>query len=294
MVETNEQLFPMRILHIASGMPEFDTAVRVLGYQSMRFELSDIWNSMAIGRLNATVEWRPHLVFLQAQRHMDGLNMLLDRYRANGSAIVSWTGDVREPIPSFHYDRAPHVDITAFASPRDAEEFAKAGHRSIHLLPGYDPAIYHDNEDNVRSGIVFVGNDYGNRFPLSLHRRRIVKALQESLTLRHVFVAYGRGFGQALLNGGDAGVYRRAAVAINVEHFDHPGYRSDRWLRIRACGVPMVDATRLDPADTVLEVCARLEDDEAMDVARGLATYTRENDTWESRIDSVIEQLIAY
>jgi hypothetical protein len=134
--------------------------------------------------------------------------------------------------------------------------------------------------------VVFIGNDYGYRFPLSQHRRDAVNALKKALG--HSFTGYGKGFGKSLNNGADADVYRKALVAVNLDHFNRSGFHSDRYLRSTACGAYTINGTAMTTDALVDAVREALGDHEQTILSgewQSIETYT--HGRWHNRIRTV-------
>ena len=285
----------MKIYHIAQGMPEFDRAAVDLGHDIRRVNWPAMFGRLpadyAAANLCALVvkeceEFRPDLVFIQAQQPgvVDG--ELCDYLRSLGAFVVNWTGDVRDPIPAHYINLAPHVNVTAFTNLPDVVALHDMNHDARFLQIGYDPDIYHNNGTGKREGVVFIGNDYGYRFPLSQHRRDAVNALKKAFG--HSFTGYGKGFGKALHNGADAEVYRRALVAVNLDHFNRSGFHSDRYLRSMACGAYTINGTGLSPSalvDIAREALADPKRTAELGALQAAETYNIER--WHNRINTV-------
>jgi hypothetical protein len=285
----------MKIYHIAQGMPEFDRAAVDLGHDIRRVNWPAMFGRLpadyAAANLCALVvkeceEFRPDLVFIQAQQPGVVNGELCDYLRSLGAFVVNWTGDVRDPIPAHYINLAPHVNVTAFTNLPDVVALHDMGHDARFLQIGYDPDIYHNNGTGKREGVVFIGNDYGYRFPLSQHRRDAVNALKK--VFGHSFTGYGKGFGKSLNNGVDADVYRRALVAVNLDHFNRSGFHSDRYLRSTACGAYTINGTALSSSalvDMVREALADPKRTAELGALQAAETYNIER--WHNRINTV-------
>lgn len=194
--------------------------------------------------MSAVTSQRPILVFLQIQTPDVVRPEILRDVASIARYVVNWTGDVRAPIPKWYYDVAPSVSLTLFSSTTDARTLRRSGLRSDFLQIGFDNDIYvPPSRSTKRSGIVFMGNNYSNRFPLSHFRFELVQALHNK---------YGKNF---ILQGGNWGTLAQAnttsnpdqekktlqsaAIAVSVSHFQYERYFSDRLLRFMACG-PLV------------------------------------------------------
>jgi len=98
---------------------------------------------------------------------------------------------------------------------------------------------------------------------------------------------YGKGWGAGskhLDPYREAMTYRGAKVAINFDHFDRPGFFSDRYLRAMGCGVLTLNATThaIDEIIADADYWLRTEGREARAEKEGMDTYT--NDRWHSRV----------
>lgn len=156
-----------------------------------------------------------------------------------GCFSVNWTGDVRHPLPDWYKEVAPYFSVSAFTNLTDVEEVRALGHRSEFLQIGYDARIYNTEGAGVRSGIVFLGNNYGGyKYAESQSRRDMVHAMKEAFG--DDFKVYGMSWepyrGQYVREPEDAPILRQSLIALNWDHFHRPGFASDRLLRATACG----------------------------------------------------------
>ena len=177
------------------------------------------------------------LLFLQTQD--TGLNVKeLSRLRNQGTYIIHWVGDARHETPNYCFEYAPYVDITCFSNMRDVDNMRSHGYSSRFLQIGYDPEIYYPDPNIGKDiDICFMGNHFGH-FPLSQLRRDMVNELKRTYGDR--FKAYGVGMrdGNFMSNQkGEADIYRRSKIGINLSHFDYPRYTSDRMFRMLGSGV---------------------------------------------------------
>lgn len=199
--------------------------------------------------INAANMFKPDLCFAQFQTHGVVTGRFPRILRQMGCFSVQWAGDVRHPLPQHYMDAAPHFDVTSFSNFTDVELIRKAGYRSEFLQIGYDERVYHSDSDEVRSGVVFLGNNYGDyRFAESDGRRKMVKAMAEAFP--DDFTVYGtswagevpeKNHGGFMPEGLDADVLRRSLVAVGYDHFHRPGFASDRLLRATACGCATIN-----------------------------------------------------
>lgn len=179
------------------------------------------------------------VIFLHVQR--DGI-IPLERTRTmfnNGVKIFNFTGDVRQPIPKWYHQLAPYV-TTLFSNLTDAEVFNLLGFKAHYFQVGYNEHYYNTKMAAMPKApeIVFMGNNYGNTFPLGAMRKEMVEGLKKRYG--HRFGVYGTGWGRTEnLNqkqSVEAAVYRGCKIAINLSHFNLKRYSSDRLFRILGCG----------------------------------------------------------
>ena len=226
----------MKILHIALGGPEFDRAASDRGHDVYRMD----WRKMPDPNkeiLQCIKRQSFDLVFAQIQTAKVIYHETWDALRASGAFVIHWSGDVRDDIGWF-LDAAPHVDITAFTNMDDVNAIREAGHRAEYLQIGYDEKLY-TYAEKERSGVVFLGNDYGDRFPLSEARAAMVSRMQ--MEFGKDFSAYGKRQENPITTPAqEVRIYQSALVAINFDHFNRPLFASDRILRAQACGAAVV------------------------------------------------------
>jgi len=216
------------------------------------------WRQFGKGRHKHKVEpfvireamgFRPDLAFCQFQDSGLITAALPAALGSIGCFSINWTGDVRHPLPDWYMDLAPHFDVTSFTNLTDVDAVRAAGHRSEFLQIGYDERIFNADGTGERSGVVFLGNNYGGyKFAESDSRRAMVAAMAEAFPDR--FKVYGMSWEGVVPdrnNGGylhealSAPVLREALVAVGWDHFHRPGFASDRLLRATACGCAVVN-----------------------------------------------------
>lgn len=176
------------------------------------------------------------LVFIQTQN--EGITKSDFQYlKSLGAFCINWTGDKRHTTPKYCWDYAPYVDITCFSNMEDVENMRKMGFKSEFMQIGYDNALYYP-DPNVQKDIdiCWMGNNYGH-FPLSNLRVEMVRELKRTYGDR--FKAFGIGCPDGNFMGnqkGEADIYRRSKIAINLSHFDSERYTSDRMFRALGSG----------------------------------------------------------
>jgi spore maturation protein CgeB len=181
--------------------------------------------------------FKPDLVFIQVQSAGVIKNQTIEVIRPLCGKIINFTGDVRDPLPSWYLETGKVVDITLFVSMTDVLK-AKTFINCDWIQIGFDDSIFCKKTHPIKSpDIVFMANNYGS-FPLSKYRREIVNALSKEFKSK--FEVFGSGWPRSRnLNNSlldQASIYRGSKIAINCSHFDHSMYSSDRLLRIMGSG----------------------------------------------------------
>lgn len=305
----------LRILHIAMGHPEFDRCGRELGHEVERIQGRD--NPMGYYALQGHILHRaslfmPGLVFIQSHETEVVFPETLDALRELGAFVVFWVGDVRDPIPAY-YDRvAPHVDVIAFSNMTDVEEMRSRGHRSEYLQIAVDETFYTPGDPRERKGVVFLGNNYVDRFPNSRLRAKVVELMRREFG--SLFRVYGNGWGHGTsrtIPEQEREIYRSALIALNVDHFTRPHFASDRILRAQACGclvyslpfdeevakenprVRMCSHEGAGLSEMVGSIRLTLDFAQRYYENHGgkAAAHTREHHTWRSRINTMEQWL---
>ncbi len=182
--------------------------------------------------------FNPDLSFLQLQSTLLNPQFIKDI----PGIKVNWTGDVREPIADYCHKYADVVDLTLFCNEDDVQIFRALGHKADFLDIGYDPNVFGVcGPISTPKDVVFFGNNYINRFPLSQSRIKMVEMLSSLPKCIDVGI-YGKNWGDAsvadLSNNTfeEAAIYRNSKIAINYSHFDRTNYSSDRVYRAMGCG----------------------------------------------------------
>lgn len=193
--------------------------------------------------------FKPDFAFCQFQTHGVVSHRFPQYLKSIGCFSINWTGDVRSPLPDHYIETAPYFDVTAFTNLTDVEHIRSLGYRSEFLQIGYDERVFNTEGAGERSGVVFLGNNYGGyKFAESDGRREMVKAMAEAFP--DDFTVYGtawdgivpaKNFGGYLPEPESADTLRRSLVAIGYDHFHRPGFASDRILRATACGAAVVN-----------------------------------------------------
>ncbi len=258
--------------------------------------------------IRQAMQFRPDIAFCQFQSP----NIISAAFplalRSIGCYSINWSGDVRSPLPDWYKQLAPHFDVTAFTNIPDVEEIRSLGCRSEFLQIGYDETIYHSVENDNRQGVVFIGNNYHNKFEESSSRRDMVRAMAEAYPDQ--FKVYGMGWETVAPRGWqgyirepmDAIILRDALVAVGWDHFHRAGFASDRLLRATACGCAVVNqhydgieqehphvfaVSTID--DMVEQVGHLLQNPQvAVSIGRANAINTKQQHRWDNRVNNIL------
>jgi spore maturation protein CgeB len=234
----------LKILHIglcATGKPYngFQQAFidNCFQYEEINCGISNV-NEEAVRLAN---QMQPDLIFMQIQTANVIHEKTIRQLKATGAYIVNWTGDVREDIPTWMIELAPHIDNTLFSNMVDVKKMRALGFQSDYLEIGINEKIYTSEGKKIKvEPIVFFGNNYGTGyFPMSEFRIKLVSWLKQVFGSR--FGIYGNGYFSASGNFSnsqedEAAAYRGSKMAVNVSHFEYERYSSDRLLRILGSG----------------------------------------------------------
>lgn len=180
----------------------------------------------------------PNLIFMQLQ----GANILsedtLNFIKRTGAFIVQWTGDARQPTPNHYLDIGSKINLSLFGNTEDIEALTAKGINADFLQISADHTIY---KPSRKHEIVFMGNNYPNKFPLSKFRQDMCEFLKKNYGDR--FGVYGLSWGGELCAENlmynqvkEAEVYQNCKIAINCSHYDLRRYTSDRFFRILLSG----------------------------------------------------------
>ena len=196
------------------------------------------------GRLVAlSKRFKPDLTFMQLQTPD-----VIDPITASQmfGFVLSWSGDVRSDI-SWMKNLAPYIDATCLTNETDTEQLRQEGFNSWFLQIGFENGLFTPEGPKLTTKhtiwdhpeVVFMGNHYHNRFPLSQERYDIAKRLYH--TYGSKFLLCGNGWDIPAINlmgqpKKEAMVYRSCKIAINANHFLHNRFSSDRIHRIMGSG----------------------------------------------------------
>jgi glycosyltransferase involved in cell wall biosynthesis len=243
-IQANDRI---RIQHIAlmKGESGFPRALKKLGeYDEIDF--GDLLSQHGAARMNQIIverfnNFKPDLVFMQIQTD----NVFFPetaKYISERSFFLHWGGDKRANLPQYFSSIAPFVSVTCCTCEEDIAAMKAMGWNAEFLQIGIDPEIYKPGLEKISDcpPIVFMGNNYGDQFPLSKDRRELVEFMQREFG--NQFAVYGNGWphnphsfnhDQSI----EARYYNSCKIAISYNHFNTDRYTSDRIFRILASGV---------------------------------------------------------
>ena len=197
--------------------------------------------------LDTIIVYKPEIIFMQIQtpniidkKFINFINKIVPDCK-----IINWTGDVRMPIPKWFFDvgKSDYV-YTCFTNQDNVNELRKKKINAHYLQIGYEHTIYTRNGSvrNRMPKIVFMGNNYRDRFPNSKLRASMVDELYNKYG--NDFCVYGNGWGNKYSNKNnymdmphkEAEVYRSCLIAIGASHYDLAKYSSDRMYRAMGSG----------------------------------------------------------
>jgi hypothetical protein len=240
----------MRLLHVALIVPNSDQMALRNALRSISTEYKEYsWvEERAKGEdtsreiLQAALEFQPDVVWMQLQ---DGTVLRPEDAAALPGITVAWSGDVRQPLPSWYWQLGRVIDLSLFSNEYDVDVMHEQGCQAAYMDIGFCGDTWSPNgaTDPKYPEILFLGSNFGDgMFPLSKLRREMVERLAEKFGER--FACYGHGWNHSrcfpLIEIADEVVALRSAkIAINLSHYDLERYSSDRLLRALGCG-PLV------------------------------------------------------
>lgn len=298
----------MKVLHIALNMLRQTALCDALASLGEYKEIDWIAYEQQFGRsalrqhcIDTAKAFEPDIIFMQLQTPD-----VLDRHTLEQMPgyKINWTGDVRQPLPQWYIDLG--ADLTLFTNTADVDVMREHGLNAGYLQTGFDPAIFNRGSAAVEKehDIVFVGNHYGDTFPLSKLRYDMVHALHERYGKRFTLIGgnwdiphFDTMYNQPL----QCEIYRKTKIAINLSHFDLPRYSSDRIFHIMGSGcfclskdypemyrdLPLMSLLTWNFIDDLIDTIDKVLDyDEwRIEIAERGYNYAHESCTWQARID---------
>ena len=222
----------MKIAHVGISVNGLCEAFHRNATEYKYFEWSDYVNSGATDKLCALLRNTPcDITFFHLQQPVPK-----EIIEAAHGFKINWTWDLRRPTPQWYIDYAPLFDLTLVPSREDALIIPNAKYIPPHVDTNFYKPSFWAGEEAASREIVFIGNDFGDRFPNGQERRDMIKLLQDRYK---TFYAYGYNQPRSIPVGqrGELSAYSDAKIAINHNQITADGYTSDRMMRSMACGV---------------------------------------------------------
>lgn len=182
---------------------------------------------------------KPKFLFLQLQTPGILDRLFIDNLDVN--TVFNWSGDVRDPLPPWYVEMSNSKKvISLFTNLKDVDEIRIHGNKAEYLQIGYEEDQF-DKYKNVGEfyspDIVFLGSNYGDKFPLSKYRVEMVNLLSEKY--KENFGVYGGNWNTMNYHDypdKELMLYQNCKIAIGLSHFQLPMYSSDRMFRAMASG----------------------------------------------------------
>lgn len=194
--------------------------------------------------LGAVYEYKTDFIFMQIQTPDIITKQLIDEINklSPNVFILNWNGDVRIETPEWMIELAKCKNFhTAFTNMRDVNKLQELGFDNTHFVPiGFEETIFNNKIDIMPKipKIVFTGNNYGDKFPLTNLRMETI-----SLLKRHYndsFAVQGSGWGnysnKTLSKLVSSKLYKNTKISISMNNINVYRYTSDRLYNIMACG----------------------------------------------------------
>jgi len=179
-------------------------------------------------------EYEFDIAFFQVQSPGIVHPFLFHNIQDKGIFTINWSGDIRIGTPDWYFNTG--ANLTLFTNERDVRNLRSQGLKSDFLQIGIDPKVFNIySEQQEKRNVVFMGNNYGNQFPLGRERSFMAQWL-----LNSGYTVIGSYRGSIFsLNGNqpeESIVYNNSKIGINYSHFNDDRYTSDRMFRILASG----------------------------------------------------------
>lgn len=297
-----------RVLHYALNTPQdnqpaLERALRSMGPYR---QIDRPTLSIEKGRqelIRQCEEWDPALVFMQLQ-HRNIIDVkTARRIKADGRAVVNWSGDMQAPMPEWYAELGAEIDWTLVVNEDWVEKLRGRGIQADYLDIGFNQEIFHPwgrvNEEI--EPIIFLGSNYG-MFPLSQERKDMVSFLRKRYG--NAFGVYGIGwpFSTDKLKWYDeAAAYRGCYIAIGHSQVELERYTSDRLYRAMGSGAfyltkwypgiekDFADGVHLDYWNTLDQLEEKIEyylanREERQEIAHTGSELVHAEHTWLDRI----------
>ena len=176
--------------------------------------------------------------------------------------------------------------MTIFPCLADTRQFLEAGYSGMYVPPHTDTFFYDcvHVEDAVPE-IVFIGNNFGDRFQEGGIRSEMVTRLQFVFGPRFGVYGYGWNGAMPVPPSRERMLYSNTKIAINHNHINESGYTSDRMMRAMSCGAAVITSAidnGIPHLKCGIDYLEWHDVDELIDIIHGLL----ENDDLRMRISS--------
>lgn len=311
----------MKVVHISANGEYKDNPI-TKGFNDNGYEVLEVdyydyrfnqkLNEHHFGNLVYRIveNYQPNFVFMQVQG--DGIIHKNSIHQIRSLCpVVNWTGDVRDDV-SFYIELANLGVLNLFVNQEDVNKIRELGFPSEYLQVSFHQTIHNPNNraDYNTGDIVFIGNNYDYRFPLSKERKDMCLKLYESFGDK--FAVYGLGWGNMPFKANSISesecsqTYSQYKIAINHSHFLRTGYSSNRLFYILASGTfclsqhyPKMEdefedgkhLVSFSGIDNLVDKCyfwLKAENEsERNKIAEQGCNYVHQNCTWSKRIEQL-------
>ena len=230
-----------KILHVAlnygtDNQPALQRALRSLG-QYHQIDWIAAGKDFPRRLIAGVKDWRPDLVFMQIQSGGVVDVNTISQVKELGATVVNWSGDVRDPMPSFYSEIGPALDWTLLTNETWVKILRDRGINAAYLQIGFNQEIFHPwGSDMQVEPVVLLANYYGSTFPMSQMRLKMARYLRHKYNVG----IYGNGWPMASNAQLDWWLevmcYRGCKIAVGMNQVELERYTSDRLFRAMGSG----------------------------------------------------------
>jgi hypothetical protein len=180
-------------------------------------------------------KFAPDITFMQIQR--EGIIFPSTAKQIKGFTI-NWTGDVRQPTPKWFIDIGKEISLTLFTNMHDVDYCRAQGIKADYLQVSFEHDLFMPGRFShpVYPEIVFLGNNYDDKFPLSGQRSKMHNILSQRYGKKYRTFGHNWYKSQHLNLDQEVKCYNTCKIAINHSHYELSRYSSDRLFRIMGAG----------------------------------------------------------
>lgn len=280
------------------------------------FDWHNIWQGYGVERVRELYvllqeKLKPELTFLQLQT---ADILLKEQLTRSTGFVMTWTGDMRVPLPKHYKQTGEWVNVSAFSNEKDVLEMRAAGLPAEFMQTGFSQDTFHERGDYKQPPeIVFFGNNYGNHFPCSAERKELVRFLLN--TYGSNAGVYGNNWMKVIRwknERQECNIYNQSKIAVIQNHFhDVQRYTSDRLFRAMACGAfalckyyPGIETDfeigkHLDVWHNLTELKDKIayylnHELQRFEIAKAGMTLVHQKHTWDARIPEILAFMEKY